>query len=1213
MRFRIFLIAACFFFLSGFILHGTGGGISSGMVVSSTSFYNAAGTTSPGSVTPIQSGLWVNQASIPSGMIAVPSIGGTPLTQWQVDSFATPWSDGSVRGGSFSAIIPTTVASHAAPQVVWTLASGSWPNTSSGTIGNVTSETDFKLVLSGVTNSWVTNYQAGMPFGTVMAPVITPGGAMTSIHMRQAPTFGFTCTAPGFGTNFGCVPPTTTATASSTGATITVANKLGAVSGNASQIGIYDVTTSTDLGQISPSSAGGSGPGTLTLTAPATVNNGDTLQFFYSVSGCGTGANVPLFSLTTASNLPTGGTVKAGGNCPGLGSGAWTFDINSIIAGAGAPISCDQATTNSQVCQYAKGNVKDGFRIYGDFIDNAAVAWAVSTPYTSGTQVKANGNIYTETVASCTSAGSGTGPTGRAGPSGLITGIVDNSCLWNVVPQPLEGEAWVERWKNSGGTTLAYQILFEVIPNHYSPGGATTSYTFTADLMDGATEIHGSAGGDANWQGIVTPSDTGRFLTVDTTYQPFWYQTSGGTGNDAGWNNVVVSLATGDKVYWKSAHVFAPPSDKFTLTQSTLSIDTSGNMAKGICNYVPYADCDLDSVGVIGAGGNHAWDGPLSLANISHYMSESALAGSGGDGGRTWLQNSDAGAVNELGYQGGLNEPATFHPVNLLPTATSPGWTKPASFVDPVRQSAWLFYSGSSDMNVGPGMWPWFGGTPGFDVEHNPQELEYPYIMQGYRFLLDGMGDLANMVGLTYSPARRTTTFGGTTYNGALGQVYIIRSNAWLMNQEQDAAVFLPTASDVGQYFQYIVKNTYDAEAAMYPFTGTVCVGVGSVQCGPKNASLTTNGHWLGAQNLFSGVGLPGTWFMDGYMGFVVSKAKMFYAGAVPSIDTDAGYFLGNYLIANAALNCSYNTTPYVFPYSGLDGSAAPYYSGPSNSNVASPQSPVVYPLNANLLNSIAGDSVFSAAYSSQDVGLIGASEKHSTATANASGTNLQIANVGTINFGAQVYDLTTPTAIPAHTYVAVSGTTSLTLSATTTVANGDSIGFSHMLNYPDTYTSPVLPSGTLFTPLNMSTQLEEAPSPYTVGVAPPGGFSYGSWYVWTATDASGTSGTLSPFGGGAPIVPTTSGAMNWGFIPNTTCPPPTAGEINDGAADYQANQNRLAEEFAVANFWAAIVGNTGQPAQAITNLTPSQTPLSIYNVLDGPKWLYDSTFSYNP
>ena len=53
-----------------------------------------------------------------------------------------------------------------------------------------------------------------------------------------------------------------------------------------------------------------------------------------------------------------------------------------------------------------------------------AALWAQSTAYTSGTYVTNNGNIYLETVASCTSASTGSGPTVSSGS------VADNTCSW---------------------------------------------------------------------------------------------------------------------------------------------------------------------------------------------------------------------------------------------------------------------------------------------------------------------------------------------------------------------------------------------------------------------------------------------------------------------------------------------------------------------------------------------------------------------------------------------------------------------------------------------------------------------------------------------------------------------------------------------------------------------------------------------------------------
>lgn len=51
--------------------------------------------------------------------------------------------------------------------------------------------------------------------------------------------------------------------------------------------------------------------------------------------------------------------------------------------------------------------------------------WTISTAFASGAFTAANGNVYQETVSSCTTASSGTGP------SGTGTAIADNTCSWN--------------------------------------------------------------------------------------------------------------------------------------------------------------------------------------------------------------------------------------------------------------------------------------------------------------------------------------------------------------------------------------------------------------------------------------------------------------------------------------------------------------------------------------------------------------------------------------------------------------------------------------------------------------------------------------------------------------------------------------------------------------------------------------------------------------
>src|SRR5262249_33433623 len=63
--------------------------------------------------------------------------------------------------------------------------------------------------------------------------------------------------------------------------------------------------------------------------------------------------------------------------------------------------------------------------------------WTQNTAFSSGQMINNNGNIYQETVASCTSLNSGTGPSGLpAGttPDSVFTGTIsDGTCAWKFV------------------------------------------------------------------------------------------------------------------------------------------------------------------------------------------------------------------------------------------------------------------------------------------------------------------------------------------------------------------------------------------------------------------------------------------------------------------------------------------------------------------------------------------------------------------------------------------------------------------------------------------------------------------------------------------------------------------------------------------------------------------------------------------------------------
>lgn len=89
--------------------------------------------------------------------------------------------------------------------------------------------------------------------------------------------------------------------------------------------------------------------------------------------------------------------------------------------------------------------------IYNVLINNAypiggpgpIVTWATSTAYVAGNAARINGIIYQQTAATCTSAASGTGPSGF--PAGTTPGsiwsgrITDGTCQWGVASNSLVG------------------------------------------------------------------------------------------------------------------------------------------------------------------------------------------------------------------------------------------------------------------------------------------------------------------------------------------------------------------------------------------------------------------------------------------------------------------------------------------------------------------------------------------------------------------------------------------------------------------------------------------------------------------------------------------------------------------------------------------------------------------------------------------------------
>lgn len=201
-------------------------------VVMSKSFFNSAGASTPAGGSsqtcyssgntcfPVHTFVTFAEGAVPSGSIAVPTVGGNPI-RYQADRCARPWHDGSASGCQFSMFIPQLSAG-AAEQVVWTVTTGSYPNSSSCAVSCITANSNLQVQLTGLTPTyWMANVTWNGKIGFYVS-----GGSVTSGVVSSAGPFGETNGSPYTFTIQGCsgTAPTATLPGTVAATTVTITN-----------------------------------------------------------------------------------------------------------------------------------------------------------------------------------------------------------------------------------------------------------------------------------------------------------------------------------------------------------------------------------------------------------------------------------------------------------------------------------------------------------------------------------------------------------------------------------------------------------------------------------------------------------------------------------------------------------------------------------------------------------------------------------------------------------------------------------------------------------------------------------------------------------------------------------------------------------------------------------------------------------------------------
>lgn len=248
-------------------------------------------------------------------------------------------------------------------------------------------------------------------------------------------------------------------------------------------------------------------------------NGGLTLSPAWATSTAYSSGNTAIANGNIYTETAATCTSAASGNGPsgtslGIadGSCAWNYlgasdqqagfkDLTAISGTTSTEFDRENLTVSFDTAKSPFNTLLTTAANYGD------TPWVPSTAYLSGAQRNNGGNIYTETVASCTSAASG-------GPTGTGTGITDGTCSWNYVSQDWSGARTVVNIVGSingeeNPTACTNDGCREVVPllvtenTYVGSGGSSPHSGGSAGLSQAAAIQQWCWGGNGTQQGAL--------------------------------------------------------------------------------------------------------------------------------------------------------------------------------------------------------------------------------------------------------------------------------------------------------------------------------------------------------------------------------------------------------------------------------------------------------------------------------------------------------------------------------------------------------------------------------------------------------------------------------------------------------------------------------------------------------------------------------------